>query len=110
MIKGHSDQEHANIRSTKTKPLPHPTPASPLSPTAPADNSPSSGPPTLKTRFLYADSQPATGQIYTDSTSRFLTPSISGNQFILVLYYDSNFIHADPMKNRTKEEHLAAYQ
>jgi hypothetical protein len=40
----------------------------------------------------------------------FLVPSISGNQYLLVLYdYDSNFIHAKPMKNRTKEMILAAY-
>jgi len=53
----------------------------------------------------------ATGQIYTDPTGRFFVPSISGNSYILVLYgYDSNFIHAEPMKNRTKEVILAAYQ
>jgi hypothetical protein len=60
---------------------------------------------------LYADCQPATSQIYTDPTGRFLVPSISGNSYILVVKdYDSNFIHAEPMKNRTKEVILAAYQ
>jgi hypothetical protein len=44
-------------------------------------------------------------------SSRFLVPSVSGNSYILVVYdYDSNFIHAEPMKNRTKEVILAAYQ
>jgi hypothetical protein len=65
----------------------------------------------LKTGYIYADCQLATGQIYTDPTGHFLVPSISGNQYLLVLYdYDSNFIHAKPMKNRTKETILAAYR
>lgn len=29
---------------------------------------------------------------------------------MLVLYeFDSNYIHVEPIKNRTKEEHLSAY-
>jgi hypothetical protein len=60
---------------------------------------------------LYANYQPATGQIYTDPTGRFLVPSVSGNSYILVAYnYNSNFIHAEHMKNRTKEVILATYQ
>jgi len=96
MVKGHLDQERANVRSTKltaekheittSHPVPDPTPESlALEPAA------------LKTHFLYADCQPATGQIYTDPTGRFLVPSVSGNSYILVVYdYDSNFIHAEP--------------
>jgi hypothetical protein len=110
MVKGHLDQERANVRSTKpttekheittSHPVPDPTPES-LAPETAA----------LKTHFLYADCQPATGQIYTDPTGRFLVPSVSGNSYILVVYdYDSTFIHAEPMKNRTKEVILAAYQ
>ena len=110
MVKGHLDQERANVRSTKltaekheittSHPVPDPTPES-LAPE----------PAALKTHFLYADCQPATGQIYTDPTGRFLVPSVSGNSYILVVYdYDSNFIHAEPMRNRTKEVILAAYQ
>ena len=58
-----------------------------------------------------ADCQPATGQIYTDPTGRSLVPSVSGNSYILVVYdYDSNLIHAEPMRNRTKVVILAAYQ
>ena len=68
-------------------------------------------PAALKTHFLYANYQPATGQIYTDPTGHFLVPSVSGNSYILVAYnYNSNFIHAEPMRNRTKEVILAAYQ
>jgi hypothetical protein len=85
---------------TNSHPVPDPTPDS-LAPE----------PAALKTHFLYADCQPATGQIYTDPTGRFLVPSVSGNSYILVVYdYDINFIHAEPMKNRTKEVILAVYQ
>jgi len=103
MVKGHLNQERANVQSTKptaekhelttSHPVPDPKPAA------------------LKTHFLCADCQPATGQIYTDPTGRFLVPSVSGNSYILVVYdYNSNFIHAEPMKNCTKEVILAAYQ
>jgi hypothetical protein len=52
---------------------------------------------------LYANCQPANGQIYTNPTGRFLVPSVSGNSYILDVYdYDGNFIHAEPMKDRTK--------
>ena len=76
MVKGHLDQERANVRSTKltaekheittSHPVPDPTPES-LAPE----------PAALKTHFLYADCQPATGQIYTDPTGRFLVLSNS---------------------------------
>jgi len=49
--------------------------------------------------------------MYTDPTGHFLVPSVSGNSYIHVVYdYNSNFIHAEPMRNRTKEVILAAYQ
>ncbi|MCK7513582.1 MAG: hypothetical protein MZV70_62545 [Desulfobacterales bacterium] len=32
-----------------------------------------------------------TGQVYTDQTGRFITPSSNGNNYLLILYdYDSN--------------------
>jgi hypothetical protein len=110
MVKRHLNQERANVRSTKptaekyefttSHPVPDPTPESLVQ-----------EPAALTTHFLYADCQPASGQIYTDPTGCFLVPSVSGNLYILVVYdYDSNFIHAEPMKNRTKDVILAAYQ
>ena len=66
MVKGHLDQERANVRSTKpttekhemtnSHPVPDPTPDS-LAPE----------PAALKTHFLYADCQPATGRNCTSS-------------------------------------------
>eukprot|EP00957_Ditylum_brightwellii_P123394 9408426-Ditylum_brightwellii.AAC.1 len=47
---------------------------------------------------------------YANLTGKFPIPSISGNNYILVLYdYDSNTILAIAMKNRTEEEIICAY-
>ena len=68
-------------------------------------------PPGLKTHFVYAKCESATGKVYTDQTGRFLTTSTSGNTGMLVMYvYDANFIHVEPMKNKLGKEILAAYQ
>jgi hypothetical protein len=49
--------------------------------------------------------------LFTDPTSRYLTPSTSGNQYILVIYeYDGNFIHAEPMVDRKGPSIIAAYK
>ncbi|EEC51526.1 predicted protein [Phaeodactylum tricornutum CCAP 1055/1] len=68
-------------------------------------------PPALKSNFLYADCYETTGKIFSDLTGRFVTSSSTGNAYMLVVYdYDSNFIHVEPMKNRTGTEILAAYR
>jgi hypothetical protein len=42
-----------------------------------------------------------TNQIYTGLTGRFPTTSLSGNKYILILYYyDSNIVLSAPIKNR----------
>jgi hypothetical protein len=49
---------------------------------------------------------------YTPSPPKqILLPSVCGNQYILVVYeYDSNYIHAKPMVDRTGPSIIAAYQ
>jgi hypothetical protein len=67
-------------------------------------------PPSARTRHLYADCHATTGMISTDSTGRFLTPSTSGNQYILVVYeYDGNFIHTEPMVDLKGPSIIAEY-
>ncbi|MHA7856378.1 hypothetical protein [Marinobacter shengliensis] len=52
-----------------------------------------------------------TGQIYTDQTGRFLTASVHGNNYIMVLYdYDSNGIFVQPFARRTAHCILDAYK
>jgi hypothetical protein len=129
MIKGHLDQQRANLQSTKHRQhdkfantatiLHHTTDAANIPPNQ-TNNSldnfddyhPSSpAPSTIRTGHIYADFAASTGQIFTDLTGRFIQPSSHGNSDMLVVYkYDSNFIHVEPMKNKTGPEILAAYK
>jgi hypothetical protein len=56
---------------------------------------------TTKTfEYYWAIAEP-TRQIYTDQTGRFISPSSTGNHYLMILYgYDSSHIFAQPMKNR----------
>jgi hypothetical protein len=140
MHKGHLDQQRANIKSTQLKPsallasAPHGTDhdENPVPDNPPAlrsnflyaDSYEATGKifSDLTGRFvtssssgnaymLHADSYEATGKIFSDLTGRFVTSSSSGNAYMLVVYdYNSNFIHVEPMKNRTGPEILAAYR
>jgi hypothetical protein len=61
--------------------------------------------------LCYAAIIKPTGQIYTDQTGKFVAPSSTGNNYLLVLYnYDSNAILAEPLKNRTAASILIAYK
>jgi hypothetical protein len=52
-----------------------------------------------------------TGKIYTDQTGEFITPSSTGNNYLLALCdYDSNSILARPMKSRHATTILSAYK
>jgi hypothetical protein len=49
--------------------------------------------------------------IYTDRTGKFLTPSVSGNQYVLIVYeYDGNYINGAPMPDRTGPSIISAYK
>ena len=51
------------------------------------------------------------GKIYTDQRGRFPVTSSKGNKYILVTYhYDSNTLHAEPLKKRSGLDLTAAYQ
>jgi hypothetical protein len=64
----------------------------------------------IKTQYVYATTIDA-GQIYTAQTGRFSVVSSKGNKYIMILYYyDSNAIMAQPIKDRTALELLRAFQ
>jgi hypothetical protein len=49
--------------------------------------------------------------IYTNPTGKILTPSVSGHQYMLVVYeYNGNCIHSEPMINHTGPSIIAAYK
>ena len=127
MIKGHLDQQRANLQSTKhtnhkfannatVSDTQVPTPIA----NSDADDStdigtdfhpPTPAPPAIRTNHLFADFATTTGQIFTDLTGRFIQPSSQGNSDMLVIYdFDSNYIHVEPMPNKTGPSILAAYK
>eukprot|EP00957_Ditylum_brightwellii_P178887 13626077-Ditylum_brightwellii.AAC.1 len=54
--------------------------------------------------------EPGTGKIFMDQTGQFPILSPRGYQYIYVLYdYDSNAILAEPIRNRTEEELIHAF-
>jgi hypothetical protein len=64
----------------------------------------------VKTQFVYAATIDA-GEIYTDQTGIFPVVSSKGNKYIMMLYYyDSNAILAQPIKDRTAPELYKHFQ
>jgi hypothetical protein len=100
MIKGHLDQSRQGQRSTQPTLIPVDDP-SPLTTKLAADVNnafPSSPSEHKHTHFCYTAIMEPTGQIYTDQTGQFVTPSSNGNNYLLILYdYDSNCILAKPL-------------
>ena len=105
MAKGHLDQTRKNQRSTQsaTAPVIEDDPNADQFPTS-LDNG-------ERTHFCYAACMPYSGQIFTDQTGRFIAPSSEGNNQLFILYdYDSNLIHAEPMRSKSGSEILGAYK
>jgi hypothetical protein len=64
---------------------------------------------TTNTNMCFASIIAPTGQIYTDQTGKFILPSSTGNNYIMILCdYDSNYIFVQPFHNRTASCLLAA--
>jgi hypothetical protein len=75
------------------------------------DIAPTSTMPNECTHFCYTMIMEPTGQVYTDETSQFVTPSSHGNNYLLICYdYDSNSILAEPIKNCTGATILDGYK
>jgi hypothetical protein len=92
---GHMDQTRQGHRSTSVKP-----PQPPLQ-----------EPSNTMTNLVFMQTHDITGQIYSDQTGRFPITSNRGNAYLVIFYvYDANFIALVPIKNRTKEDLLRAYE
>ena len=109
MIKGHLDQQRKNLRSTKPKRAVATRKLLPGNDETEQDLHPAQH--QHRTNYVYADCHDITGQIFSDQPGRFLVSSVSGHQYIMVVYdYDSNSILAEPMKSRSGPEMRRAYQ
>jgi hypothetical protein len=111
MVKGHMDQSRKNQRSTKR------TPPNQIVPDAnnpeilarSADQCPLGI--DARTNHCFAAVLDTSNEIHSDQTGRFITPSSTGNNYMMIVYdYDSNHIFIEPFKNRTAKCLLAAYQ
>ncbi|KAG7372529.1 hypothetical protein IV203_018672 [Nitzschia inconspicua] len=74
------------------------------------DYLPTADPPHDQTHHCFAAAFEPTGKIYSDLTGKFIAPSSTGNNYILVMYdFDSNAILTVPMKNRSQQSHTDAF-
>ena len=63
------------------------------------------------TNLVFFKTVDLSGKLYTDQTGRSPVTSSKVNKYILVAYYyDSNTIHAEPLKTRSGLDFTAAYQ
>jgi hypothetical protein len=106
--KGHLDQHRKNQRPTPKPPI-----NLPLLPDPDTDEDAFPDPhPDQRTHHCYATTfaTTQTGKVFSDQTGRFLVPASSGATQLFVLYdYDSNSIHAAPMKTKSGPDIVAAY-
>ena len=102
-ILGHLQQPRKGLRSTQEKVM-HSEP-DPEHDQFPQDTQ------SENTNLVFFKTVDLSGKIYTDQTGRFPVTSRKGNNYILVAYhFDSNTIHAEPLKTRSGLDLTAAYQ
>ena len=102
-IQGHRHAHRSNIRSTKSTKT-DPLPLTYTGSTANAEN-------IIRTYNIFIENIEITGRTFSDQAGRFVCPSISGNNYVFVVYdYDGNSIHALPIATRKKEHIVAAFQ
>ena len=104
MVKGHLDQVRKNKNSTKPKPIAD-------SDNEPTENAFPTESPRDRSHECFAAMFEPTGQIYSDQTGKFITPSSQGNNYLMIVYdYDSNFIFSEPFKTKSADSILGAYK
>ena len=105
--KGHLDRTRQGIRSTH--PSAHPT----IQTETKEEMLPSTASRT-KTHIITVkllNSDQITGQNYNDMTGRFPVASVTGKNYILLMYnVDANYIHVEPMIDRSGPQYRAAYE
>ena len=93
-------QHPSRCKNTCTPPAPHRTPISSQNPSTPHAHM------TFFLKIIDLERK-----IYTDQTGRFPVTSSRGHKYLCCAYdYDSNTIHAEPMKTKTGTELMTTYQ
>ena len=89
MHQGHLSQEFQCTQSTQSLPTSE----------CLADRSPEKI--LQRSNLIFASCFQATGKIYSDPTGRFVAPSLSSNEYIVVVYnYGTNIIHVEAFQSR----------
>jgi hypothetical protein len=102
--KGHLDRTRQGIRSTQTTQTPKETKEETLPSVALQNKS-------LLIHVKLLKSEPITGHNYNDMTGRFPVASATGKNYILVMYnVDANYIHVQPMADRSGPQYRSAYE
>ena len=106
---GHLKQNRKGLRSTSNTQADAKTLAPP-STTQDTNQFPEPKHPT-RTHDMFVKIIDLEGKIYTDQTGRFPVTSSRGHKYLCCAYdYDSNTIHAEPMKTKTGTELMTTYQ
>jgi hypothetical protein len=107
---GHLDQQRKNIHSTKSKHRPKTSKAH-EDPDGIEDSNPEQAPPNNTGFASLVELTEPSHKSYSDLTGRFPLHSTQGNLYVLVLYlYDANAILIEPLRNRSDNEQLRAYE
>jgi hypothetical protein len=111
MIKGHLDQNKARNKSNNKTQQEQRLHSDPNTDDEELHNYPEPEKPYSRSHYCYSSTIQITGQVFTDQTGRFPTQSSNGYNYIFCLYdYDSNYIDAVPIRNRSAESILEAYK
>jgi hypothetical protein len=110
-IKGHLKGQRQRIRLTKQAALEKIIENEEVRIKIEGEGSPFHQIPITKTHEAFFRVDDITDSIHTDQTGAFPFTSQRGNRYIMVaIHLDANYIFAEPMRNRTKEEMIRAYE
>ena len=111
MIKGHLKGQRQGIRSTKQLALDKIIEKEEVRIKVEGKGSPFHQIPITKTHEVFFRIDDLTDSIHTNQTGAFPFTSQRGNRYIMVaIHLDANYIFVQPMRNRTKEEMIRAYE
>jgi hypothetical protein len=110
-IKGHIKGQRQGIRSTKQLALDKIIENEEVRIKIEGEGSPFHQIPITKTHEAFFRIDDLTDSIHTKQTGAFPFTSQRGNRYIMVaIHLDANYIFVQPMRNRTKEEMIRAYE
>jgi hypothetical protein len=110
-IKGHLKGRRQGIRSTKQRALEKVIKHEEVRIKIEGEDSPFHQIPITKTNKAFFRINDLTNSIHTNQTCASPFTSLEGNRYIMVaIHLDANYIFVEPMRSRSKEEMIRAYE